>query len=71
MGECYGLLRKPADAASLYASMSDRFGDRGELALEAAQWYERAGDKSNAKKYAERASFLSVAGATELLDRLK
>lgn len=71
MGECYGLLRKPADAAALYAGMSDRFGDRGELALEAAQWYERAGDKTNAKKYAERASFLSVAGATELLDRLK
>lgn len=71
MGECYGLLRKPADAAALYAGMSDRFGDRGELALEAAQWFERAGDKENARKYAERASFLSVAGATELLERVK
>lgn len=71
IGECYGLLRKPADAASLYAAMSDRFGDRGELSLEAARWFERAGDKVSAKKYAERASFLSVAGASELLDRLK
>lgn len=71
MGECYGLLRKPGDAAAMFAGMSDRFGDRGELALEAAQWYERAGDTANAKKYAERASFLSVAGASELLERLK
>ncbi len=58
MGECFGLLKRPADAAAQYARVSDRFADKAEIALEAARWYERAGDNANAITYAKRAEYL-------------
>jgi tetratricopeptide (TPR) repeat protein len=58
MGECYGLLKRPANAAEQYAGVSDRFPERAGLALEAARWFERAGDNVKALEYARRAQYL-------------
>lgn len=71
MGECFGMLRKPADAAAAFAAISNQFPQRGDLALDTALWYERAGDKAKAKTFAERAKMLAVAGAEDVLARLE
>lgn len=70
MGECYGLLKRPGDAATIFSRVADRFGDRGELALQAAQWWERAGDNAKALAYAQRAEYLKIDGAAEMVERL-
>lgn len=70
IGECYGMLQQPAKAATEFARMADQFPEKGDLSLDAALWMERAGDKANAKKYAERAKMLAVAGAEDVLARL-
>lgn len=70
MGECYGMLQQPAKAATEFARMADQFPEKGDLALDAALWMERAGDKDSARKYAQRAKMLAVAGADEVVNRL-
>ncbi len=71
MSECYGLLRRPADAAAQYAKVSDRFADKPEWALEAARWFDRANDKENALKYARRAQYLGDKDAEKLAAELE
>ncbi len=71
MDECFGMLRKPADAAATFATLANQFPLRGDLALDTALWYERAGDKANDKLFAERAKMLAVAGAEDVLSRLE
>jgi predicted Zn-dependent protease len=70
MGECYGVLQQPGRAAALYASFADRFAERGDLSLEAALWFERAGEGARAAEYARRAELLGVEGAKEVVGRL-
>ncbi len=71
MGECYGILKRPADAAALYAKAADADPANGTLAMETAGWFERAGDKATALKHAERAMLLGTAGASGMVERLK
>lgn len=66
MGECYGLLRRPVDAARLYATFADRLGDRADLAYEAALWFERAKLPDEARTYARRALYLGNQDAARL-----
>lgn len=70
IGECYGMLQQPAKAATEFSRMADQFPEKGDLCLDAALWLERAGDKAGAKKYAQRAKMLAVAGADEVMNRL-
>ncbi|CAG1008282.1 hypothetical protein PHYC_03544 [Phycisphaerales bacterium] len=71
IGECFGLLNRPADAAALYAKAADFDPSDGPLALDTALWFERAGDKITALKYAEHAAMLSTQGAATTVERLK
>lgn len=71
MAECYGMLRRPADAANIYAEASDAEPTRGDWAMEAAMWWERAGEKDTALVYAQRANANNVEGATDLVQRLR
>ena len=71
MGECLGLLSRPADAAVLYSDASDAQPSRGDLALAAAQWWERASQPANGLKYAQRAAEVGEEHAAELVARLK
>lgn len=70
MSECYGLLKRPTDAAAQYAQVSDRFADKPEWALEAARWFDRAGDKARALEYARRAQYLGDKDAEKLAAEL-
>lgn len=71
MGECYGILKRPADAAALYGKAADADPANGTLAMETAGWFERAGDKAKAFKHAERAMLLGTPGAAGMVERLK
>lgn len=71
MSECYGLLSRPGDAAGLYAAASDKDPAKGDLAFQAAVWYDKAGERDNALKYAQRAAFLNTEGAQAMYERLK
>ena len=70
IGECYGLLSHPADAAAVYAKASDASPANADLAYETARWFERAKDTPKAKKFAERAAGLGNKPAAELVTRL-
>lgn len=70
IAECYGLLSRPRDAALLYATASDEEPAHGQWAFEAAVWFERALDKVQGAKYAERAAALKIEGADKVLERL-
>ncbi|MCL4742506.1 MAG: tetratricopeptide repeat protein [Phycisphaerales bacterium] len=70
MGECYGLLGTPADAAREFALASDARPGDAELAFEAATWLERAQDAESAMRYAVRAAELGHPGAEEMAARL-
>lgn len=62
MGECYGLLDRPRDAAELFARASDRKPGSAELAREAAAWLDRAGDAARAAEYRRRAETVARVG---------
>ena len=70
MGECYGLLGRPADAAREFAQASDARPGDAEMAFEAAVWLERAQDAKSAVRYANRAAELGHTGAKEMAARL-
>jgi tetratricopeptide (TPR) repeat protein len=70
MAECYGMLSRPSDAAALLARASDAEPEAAWLAVEAAEWFERAGDAVSARRYAARAADLGDARAERLLERL-
>lgn len=75
LGESYGLLRKPAEAAKLYADAFAAVAPDGqpnaEFAFQAALWFERAGDEASAAKFATSASMLGHGGARTMAERLK
>lgn len=64
MGECYGLLRQPGEAARLMVRHADADPTSAELAALAGEWLERAGEGARAKEYAQRARQLGWSGAT-------
>lgn len=69
-GECYGMLKRPVEAAHLYRAASDARPKDPELAFEAAVWLDRAEDRPTALAYARRAKDAGHAGAAKLADRL-
>ncbi|MCC6229120.1 MAG: tetratricopeptide repeat protein [Phycisphaerales bacterium] len=71
LGECYGMLSHPADAAALYASASEANPTDAATALSAAEWFVRLNQPEQAKKFAQRASVLGEPNARKMLDQLK
>jgi len=55
IGQCYGMLSRPADAAAIYLKASDTHPEDGTLAREGAEWARRAGDEKGAARLDERA----------------
>ncbi|MDX2147138.1 MAG: hypothetical protein SFZ23_06410 [Planctomycetota bacterium] len=70
MAECYGMLRRPSDAASLYVNAADEQVNDAELAFQAALWLERAGDTKGAIDYARRAEMAGHSDAGKVVARL-
>lgn len=58
LAESYGLLGRPGEAASRFLDAAERSPDDADLAFEAAQWLERAGDRVEAVRWARRANGL-------------
>lgn len=58
LAECYGLLGRPGDAASRYIDAAEQRPGDAELAFETALWLDRAGERAEAVRWAERASSL-------------
>jgi tetratricopeptide (TPR) repeat protein len=71
MAECLGMLSRPAEAAKLYAEASDVQPSRGDVALQAALWWERAGQPVAGLPYAQRASDAAELQGDEVLERLR
>ena len=69
-GECLGLLRRPGDAAELYADAAAAHPTEAEFAFQAALWHERADDEAEALAFAKRAQMLGHAMAGSVVDRL-
>lgn len=70
MGECYGLLSMPGEAADLYKGASDADAANGKIAFDAAVWLEKAGRKDEAVEYAKRAAMTGTPNADKLQQRL-
>jgi thioredoxin-like negative regulator of GroEL len=70
MGECYGLLNMPGEAAELYKGASDADAGNGQLSFDAAVWLEKAGRKDEAIEYAKRAAMSGTPNAEKLQQRL-
>ena len=70
MLQCYGMLTRTGDAAKLAVRASNASPARGDLAMQAAQWSERAGDLQRAHEMANRGQECGEPGADELIKRL-
>lgn len=70
IGETYGLLGKPAEAAREFERAAAGDPNSGDLMFETAVWCERAGRKTDALQYARRATTLGVPAAEKMADRL-
>jgi tetratricopeptide (TPR) repeat protein len=70
IGESYGLLQRPGEAAKRFVQASDALASDADLAFDAAQWLERAGDRTNAAVYATRAAALGKKEAGAMVTRL-
>jgi tetratricopeptide (TPR) repeat protein len=62
LGECYGLLKRPADAAYMYAEACRVRPDDADAAYQAALWYQRAGNEAEAVKYGKMAEEMRKKG---------
>lgn len=71
MAQCYGLSKRPGDAARIYAEASDAEPTNAELAYQAAVWANKAGDRDAAARYASRASKQGHEGAKALEAKFK
>jgi predicted Zn-dependent protease len=67
----YGALKRPGDAAAMYVAAAERETGDGELAIEAAQWLERAGRKAEAAAWAERAGKVGHPAGAKMAARLR
>lgn len=70
ISECYGMLRRPADAAALYAEASRLRPTDADAAYLAATWYQRAADTDQALRYAKAAASLGHELARSLVTEL-
>lgn len=68
LGLSLGLMKRPADAAALYADAVERNPKDKELLYQTALWYQRAGMEDAAKVYAKRAADLGQPDAKKLAD---
>jgi tetratricopeptide (TPR) repeat protein len=57
-GECFGLLRRPADAAFMYSEASKVRPDDADMAFQASLWYQRAGNEAEAERFGKLAQQL-------------
>lgn len=69
LAQSYGLLKRPLDAAKLYADAAKAKPDEAELFFEAAQWFERGGDERSATEHAKIGAMLGHEGCKDLLAR--
>jgi tetratricopeptide (TPR) repeat protein len=67
LAECFGYLRRPEEAAAMYADAVLARPDDAESAYQAAVWFDRAGQREEAAKYARAAAALGHGGAAEML----
>jgi Tfp pilus assembly protein PilF len=70
-GLCYGMLRRPADAADLYGRAVERNPENPDLLYEAALWHQRADLGDAAVVYASRAANLGNEAAGRLLANIE
>lgn len=70
LGESYGLLGTPAEAAREFEAAAAARPEDGLLLLETAVWCERVGEPDKALGYARRAEALGVEGAAKMAARL-
>lgn len=70
MAECYGMLGRHADAATVMADACTADPTDKNLAYDAAVCFERAGDKARALDYAKQAKILGHEGAAKFIERL-
>ncbi len=71
MGECFGLMKQPDRAASMYADAFGANDKNAEFAFQAAFWFEKAGNVAKAREFANKAVLLGHSGAREFLAGLK
>ncbi|MEO1007795.1 MAG: tetratricopeptide repeat protein [Planctomycetota bacterium] len=69
-GECFGMLKRPDQAAALYRLASDAKPKDGELAFEAAVWLDKADQRPIALTYAKRAFEADHPSAEALVEKL-
>jgi tetratricopeptide (TPR) repeat protein len=67
LAQSYGLLKRPLDAAKMYADAAKAKPDDAELHFDAAQWFERGGDPKSAEEHAKVGAMLGHEGCKELL----
>ncbi len=70
VGESYGLLGRPGEAAREFAAAANARPDDGELQLEAAIWQERIGELEQALDFARRAEALGIEAGAKMVARL-
>ncbi|MCC6426606.1 MAG: tetratricopeptide repeat protein [Phycisphaerales bacterium] len=70
MSDCYGLMKRPEDAARLYAIAADEDTTSAELAFHAGEWYDKAMDPEKARQYLKRAAILGNEDASKILERI-
>lgn len=70
LAECYGMLKRPGDAAAAYAEAAAAAPENAELVMEAAGWFRRAGDVAASRRHAERAAALGHPAARAMLAEL-
>ena len=71
LAESYGLMRRPGEAAAMYAkAFAAVTPPNAELAYQAALWYERASNGAEATKFAKSAALLGHKDAAEAAQRL-
>ncbi len=69
LAQSYGLLKRPLDAAKLYADAAKAKPDDAELFFEAAQWFERGGNETAAAEHARIGAMLGHDGCKDMLTR--
>lgn len=67
LAESYGLLKKPLDAANLWASAAKLNASDPEYHYQAALWFQRAGEPAKAAASAKTAAMLGHEGAKQLV----
>ena len=67
LAECFGYLRRPEAAAAMYADAVKARPDDAESAYQTAVWFDRAGQREQAARYARAAAGMGHAEAAELL----